>query len=340
VSLGALLAIFVAAAAVTWVAGIYLSRSSDVLDARFGLGEAVGGLLLLGLAGSLPELAITASAALSGELDVATGNLLGGIAMQTLVIVLLDATSRRTQPLSSLTVDASPMLEASLVVVLVGFAVMGGLLPESTAIGPMSPMSLAIVAFFVLGVFGINRARPRPRWVVQGGAPPEIADAPNRLQAASTRSVLFVFGLASLATLVAGVALERTGNAIAGDLGMNGVVFGATILAAVTALPEISSGFQAVRLGEVGLAMSDVYGGNSVQLTFFLVADVLAGHPVLSQTSPEFLWLGALGAVVTGVAIYGLLVRPTRKVAGLGPDSLAILLVYVGGVALLTAVPG
>jgi cation:H+ antiporter len=340
VSLGALLAVFLAAAAVTWLSGIYLSRSSDVLDARFGLGEAVGGLLLLGLAGSLPELAITASAALSGELDVATGNLLGGIAMQTLVLVLLDATSRRRQPLSSLTVDASPMLEASLVVALVGFAVMGGLLPESTAIGPMSPMSLAIVAFFLLGVVGINRARRRPRWIVRGGAPPEVAEAPNRLRTASTRSVLGVFGLASLATLVAGVALERTGNAIAGDLGMNGLVFGATILAAVTALPEISSGYQAVRLGEVGLAMSDVYGGNSVQLTFFLVADLLAGRPVLSQTSAEFLWLGALGAVVTGVAIYGLLVRPTGKIAGIGPDSLAILVVYLVGIALLTSVPG
>jgi Ca2+/Na+ antiporter len=36
------------------------------------------------------------------------------------------------------------------------------------------------------------------------------------------------------------------------------------ILAAVTALPEISSGIQAVRLGAVGLAMSDIYGGNAM----------------------------------------------------------------------------
>jgi len=299
----------------------------------------VGGLLLLGLAGSLPELAITASAALSGDLGLATGNLLGGIAMQTLVLVFLDATSRRKQPLNSLSADASPLLEAAMVVVLVTLAIMGGLLPESTAIGPVSPMSLAIVAFFLIGVIGINRARRRPGWKVAGEAPPPAGEAPNRFKSSSTGVVLGVFGLASLVTLVAGVGLEQTGNDLADDLGMTGVVFGATILAAVTALPEVSSGIQAVRMGAVDLAMSDIYGGNAVQLTFFLLADLLAGDPVLPQASAESLWLGALGALVTGIMIYGLLVRPPRKVVGLGPDSLVVLLVYIGGVVLLTAVP-
>jgi hypothetical protein len=45
---GALLAIFLAAGAATWIAGLYLSRATDVLDDRFHLGEAVGGMLLLG----------------------------------------------------------------------------------------------------------------------------------------------------------------------------------------------------------------------------------------------------------------------------------------------------
>ena len=339
-SLGALLAIFIAAAAATWVAGVFLSQATDVLDDRLGLGDAVGGLLLLGLAGSLPELAITASAALSGDLSLATGNLLGGIAMQTLVLTFLDATSRRKRPLSSLTSDASPLLEASMVVVLVTIAVMGGLLPESTAIGPISPMSLAIVIFFFMGVIGINRARRRPGWRVAGEAPPAPGEAPNRFKATSTAAILGVFGLASLVTLGAGVALEQSGNDLAGHFGMNGVIFGATILAAVTALPEVSSGIQAVRLGAVGLAMSDIYGGNAVQLTFFLLADVLAGDPVLPQASAESLWLGGLGALVTGIMIYGLLMRPPRKIMGLGPDSLVVVLAYLAGVLLLTKVPG
>ena len=60
----ALVLVFALAGVATWVAGAFLSKATD------------GGMLLLGLAGSLPELAITASAALGGYLSLAVGNLL------------------------------------------------------------------------------------------------------------------------------------------------------------------------------------------------------------------------------------------------------------------------
>ncbi len=336
----ALVLVFAAAGVATWIAGVYLSKATDVLDDRFGLGDAVGGMLLLGLAGSLPELAITTSAALSGHLSLAVGNLLGGIAMQTLVLVFLDLTSRRRQPLTSLTADTSPLLESMLVIALVTIALMGGLLPETTAVGPVSPASIAIVVFFLLGMLGLNRARQRRAWMIAGDAPPPAGEGANRFKSSSTKIVLGMFGLASVVTLFAGVMLEQTGNELADDFGMNGVVFGATILAAATALPEISSGIAAVRLGQVGLAMSDIYGGNAMQLTFFLLADLLAGNPVLSTASDQSLWLGATGAVVTAIFAYGLLVRNEKKVIGLGRDSLLVLATYIAAVALLTAVPG
>ena len=332
--------VFAAAAVATWIAGVYLSKATDVLDDRFGLGAAVGGMLLLGLAGSLPELAITASAALSGHLSLAVGNLLGGIAMQTLVLVLLDATSRKKQPLTSLVSDTSPLLESMLVIGLASIAVMGGFIPETTSVGPVSPASIGIVVLFLLGILGLNRARKQEVWVVAGDQPPPAGEAPNRFRATTTAVVLGVFAIASLVTLLAGVMLEQTGNELADDMGINGVVFGATILAAVTALPEISSGIAAVRLGQVGLAMSDIYGGNAMQLTFFLLADLLAGNPVLSTASEESLWLGGTGAVVTAIFAYGLLVRRPEKTFGVGRDSLLVLLAYLAAVLLLPAIPG
>ena len=77
-----LVIVFLAGAAATWVAGIRLSGTTDALDARFGLGEELGGILLLAVAGTLPELAITVSGAARGNLDLAAGNLIGGIAVQ------------------------------------------------------------------------------------------------------------------------------------------------------------------------------------------------------------------------------------------------------------------
>jgi cation:H+ antiporter len=61
-----LVGLFGVAAVATWIAGVTLSKTTDALDVRLGLGEELGGLLLLSVAGSLPEVAITVSAAAQG----------------------------------------------------------------------------------------------------------------------------------------------------------------------------------------------------------------------------------------------------------------------------------
>src|SRR5690242_1889118 len=85
-----LLLIFVVAAAAIWVAGIQLSNQTDVLSTRLHLGAALGGLILLAVATNLPEIAIVVSASAAHSVGVAVGNILGGIAIQTVVLVVLD----------------------------------------------------------------------------------------------------------------------------------------------------------------------------------------------------------------------------------------------------------
>src|SRR5438034_6805172 len=162
-----LVLIFIAAAGVTWVAGIALSRTTDALDVRLNLGDALGVMILLAIAGSLAEGAITVTAAAAGNLGLASGNLIGGIAMQTMVLVACDAVASRTRPLTFLVGSLIPVFEGLLVIVVVSVTVAGGLLKPSASIGSVSPASIAIVLLWLGGAFALNRLRKGLRWKVE-----------------------------------------------------------------------------------------------------------------------------------------------------------------------------
>jgi cation:H+ antiporter len=173
--------IFVVAAGATWIAGSYLANSTDALDMRFGLGEGLGGSVLLAVAGTLPEIAITASAALSGHLDLAVGNLIGGVAIQTLVLVVLDFRAGRQRPLSYLVGSLVPVLQALIVVVVLATALAGAALPASTNVGGVSPTSIAVVLLWIGGVWVVTRVQSHPDWeVLMPGSRP---GRPHRRQA-------------------------------------------------------------------------------------------------------------------------------------------------------------
>jgi cation:H+ antiporter len=336
---------FTAAAAATWAAGGVLSRTTDALDVRLGLGEELGGILLLAVAGSLPELAITVSAAARGNLGLAAGNLIGGIAVQTMVLVVCDFAAGR-RPLSFLVGALTPVLEATLVVLLVSGVLMGALLPRSAAIGGVSPASVAIVVVWLAGVYVIDRARKDPRWrVAMPGSRPGRRHRRERPQgrahpfaSSSTLRIAAIFVAASAVTLIAGVTLEVSGSTIAERAGVNGVIFGATVLSAATALPEISSGIAAVRLGDNALAMGDIFGGNAFQLCLFLLADLIAGAPVLPTAGVLNSWLASLGIALTAVYALGVVLRPQRCWGRLGIDSIISVALFALGVAGLSVV--
>src|SRR3954449_13285454 len=165
--------IFAAAAAAIWTAGIMLSDQTDVLSTRLHLGSALGGLILLALATNLPEIAIVASASLSGSVGVAVGNILGGIAIQTVVLVVLDAFG--VGPGRPLTYRA-----ASLVLVIEGLAVMailavvvaGTQLPSSVIGWRVTPESVLIVALWVVSLLLVQRAGKHLPWH-ESGQPPD-----------------------------------------------------------------------------------------------------------------------------------------------------------------------
>src|SRR5512135_3521215 len=142
-SLPLLLLIFVAAAVAIWFAGIQLSNTTDVLSVRLGLGQALGGLILLAIATNLPEIAITVSAALSLHLGLAIGNILGGIALQTVVLVLLDIFGLwKRGALTYAAASLELVLEGVLVVAILTLSIMGTQLPKSLILARITPGAL------------------------------------------------------------------------------------------------------------------------------------------------------------------------------------------------------
>ena len=60
-----------------------------------------------------------------------------------------------------------------------------------------------------------------------------------------------------------------------------------------------------------------------------IVADLLAGQPVLRSLSDESAWLGLLGIIVTAISLAGLLMRPEKKYLRMAPGSIVILITYL-----------
>jgi cation:H+ antiporter len=242
----------------------------------------------------------------------------------------------------------TPVLEGMLVVLVVSGVLMGSLLRPSTAIaGVVSPASIAIIVVWMAGVYVINRVRKDPRWSVS--MPGSHPGRRHRRQVhpeqrhpyagSSTLVVAGVFGAGCAVTLLAGVMLEVTGNTLADRAGLNGVIFGATVLATATALPEISSGIAAVRLGDHALALGDIFGGNAFQVCLFLLADLVAGAPVLPTAGRLNSWLASLGVGLTAIYAIGVVARPERCRARLGPDSVMAVVVFGLGIAGLLVLP-
>src|SRR5215210_9091194 len=151
--LSALAFVFAVGAGAVWVAGIRLSYTTDVLLERFELGQALGWLILLAIVTNLPEIAITASASLSGELGIAVGNILGGIAIQTAVLVLVDVFGvRGGRSLSYRAASLSLVLEGTLVIIVLAVTVMSSQLPSSLIFGRVTPGCRLILLCGVIGI--------------------------------------------------------------------------------------------------------------------------------------------------------------------------------------------
>ena len=141
--------------------------------------------------------------------------------------------------------------------------------------------------------------------------------------------MVLIFG--AITTLLAGWALEVSGEQLANRWGMSGVLFGATILALCTALPEISTGIASAKIRDYNMAVSDIFGGNAFLPVLFLMASLIGNDPILPNLKPSDIYLTVLGIILTGIYMIGMVLHSKKQILRMGIDSFIVVIVYLLG---------
>ena len=330
--------VFVGAAALIWVAGTRLANYADAISLRTQLSHAFLGMVLLGFATSLPEIATTITGALLGNARLVAGNLFGGVALQIAILAVVDWIAVRGA-LTYFTPQPALLFQGVMLLLLLGLALAGAAAGE--------PFSFAGVGFttplLLIGyVFTVRLSRGGdylPRWRATNEPPQEdirINATSDSLEHTPNTRLYLYCGVAALLILVAGWTLAQAGDALAEQTKLGASFMGVAFVAASTSLPELSTSLGAVRRGNHEMAVSNILGTNCLEVGLFLVADaVYRGGPILQALDRSALFAGAMGVVVTSIYLLGLLERRDRTVLGMGIDSLGVLSVYVIGVVVL-----
>jgi len=338
-----LLSIFTASCVAIWIAGVQVSKTTDALSKRFNLGEALGGIILLAIVTNLPEIAIVISSAMANNVGIAVGNILGGIAIQTVVIAVLDFIGAGKKfSLTSSVNSLVPVLEGILVIAILAVTVMGHELPSSLIFLRISPADLLILIFWITGIYFVSKAKSGLPWIAkpgvsqtESGNTKNFSDKGNKKvenQEKKTKRNIIIFLTCAIVTLAAGVALTLSSDAISKHIGMQGVIFGATILATVTSLPEVATGLAAVKLQDNEMALSDILGGNAFLPVLFLAATFISGKPVLPMEKKTDVYLTALAMLLTTVYVYGFTFRSKKQIFRMGIDSFIVVIIYLVGI--------
>ena len=332
--------VLVSSAIVVWGAGIRLARYTDGIAEATGMGRALAGFLLLGGITSLPELSSSLTAAYRGYGTLAISGLLGSVAINVLLLAFADVLIGR-KALTSVIAHPATLLQGMLGILLLG-VVLAGIIVGEVELSGVGLWSMSLAPLFFFAVWLSSHQENDPSWVPIGHASqPEAVTVANEEGISSSRPELMPLVtrtvVAGLVILVAGIFLAETGAAVAEKTGLGTGLVGFALIGLSTSLPEISSVVGAVRLRRYELAFGDIFGTNLFDLFIIPIADLAYHGPILASAGRFEAIAATVGIIMTAIYVIGLLNRRAVTLLRFGYDSLAVMIVFVGGLLVLNA---
>jgi cation:H+ antiporter len=332
------LVVFAIAATTIWWSGTRLERYADVIARRTGLGQAFTGMLLLAAATSLPEVATTLTAILIfNDATLAVHNLIGGVALQTAILVIADASKGRRGALTFFSPQFVLLIEGVGLLLLLQIVMAGMTAKGVPVVLDVSLWLVLLLGAYVGLMYLVYRYRDQEPWkpthTAQGE--PETEEQEQQQETTTARATLG-FAVMSLLVLLGGWAATASAESLAHQTGLGSAFLGATLLALATSLPEVSTTVTAARRGRYATAISNVFGSNAFDVVLLLLADLLYRNgSVLAHSAGSLVFVAALASGMTCIYLWGLMERENRTIWLTGTDSVVVLSVYLGGVTVL-----
>lgn len=224
----------------------YLVKGGVDIAGRLGISPLVIGLTLVAFATSAPELAVSVSAALDGNPDIALGNVVGSnIANIGLILGVCACILPLNVNKQLLKNDAPVMIAAA--VGATGFYFFCGGISRIAAL-------VFFAAFLIYTVWNIFNSRNNP----------------EKEEKTSSKYPLYlaiIIVIASFGVLVGGAKIFLKGAVFfAKILNMSDAVIGLTVAAVGTSLPELATSVVASFKGEKDIAIGNVVGSNILNI--------------------------------------------------------------------------
>jgi cation:H+ antiporter len=363
--------LFVSGAAVVLLLGSRFSRVAEELADAMGIGQTIGGMILLGASTSLPGVIISFDTALGGQATLSVSNAVGGIAAQTAFIAIADAAMRRG-PLSEEVTMAASLMQLAVLLFLLTLALLAMLAPNAFVLFDVHLASLALVVAVILGFRMVQTSEVEPKWysrrlrgqkgkttageagvAVSGGsgepttgeievtASGETEEATTgeseEASTGSTRTPALVGEYLLIAAAVGGAGwlISYGGQQVMAETELSPMLVGMTGMAIASSLPELVTSVAAAKRGAVALAIGDIIGGNVFDTLMLALADfAYSVDSIYAHVTLEVLFLVGMTTLMSSVLLIMLVRRETEDLGtSIGTESYLILVIYVVGSA-------
>ena len=298
----------------------YFVDGSSSIAKKLRIPDVIVGLTIVAMGTSMPELAVSVSAAIGGSGDIAIGNVVGSNILNILIIL---GSSALILPLSvepsMLRRDLPVLLFTAVLLPVVTLAFMGT--AESGFFSRIGRIAGAVLALLFIGYIALTvRAALQYRKAQANNG--VLCETETVKSLPWWKSILFTLGGGLLIVIGGKVSVEAATD-IAYDLGISEAVIGLTVVALGTSLPELVTSMVAARKGNSDIALGNIVGSNIFNVLFILGTTLMI-RPI-NVTVDGFIDQIALLAISVYLAV----------TAGSGkrisrPEGFSFLILYVG----------